>query len=87
MVSVGVGVVTIVSSKQTDSQTSDYNTWLIGITFLIISLFLSSIMGLYQQVLYTKYGKAWKEGLFYIHFLSLPGFLLFKDNILNDIER
>jgi UDP-xylose/UDP-N-acetylglucosamine transporter B4 len=84
---VGIGFVTIASSAQKDLETLDYNTWLLGITYLIIALLLSSIMGLYQQVLYSKFGKAWREGLFYIHFLSLPGFFLFKDHIVDDVKR
>ena len=87
ILSLGVGVVTMASSSQRELQVSDYNSWLIGMGFLVIALFLSSVMGLYQQVLYSKYGKVWKEGLFYMHFLSLPAFLLFKDNILNDFKR
>lgn len=86
LVSLGVGVVTVSSSSEREFNIN-YDAWLIGVAFLTISLFLSSIMGIYQQVLYKTYGKAWQEGLFYIHFFSLPGFLLFKKNILNDIRQ
>ncbi|KAJ3127612.1 hypothetical protein HK098_006051 [Nowakowskiella sp. JEL0407] len=32
---------------------------------------------------YSKYGKQWREGLFYTHFLGLPMFLLFAPNIIH----
>ena len=75
------------SSPINDSEPLDYNTWLIGISLLIVALVLSSFMGLYQQILYSKYGKVWKEGLFYMHFFSLPGFLFFRNNIIKDYYR
>ena len=39
--------------------------WLIGVTLLALSLLISCIMGLYQEYIYSKYAKEWREGLFY----------------------
>merc|ERR1719481_2473265 len=38
-------------------------------------------MGIYQEVIYAKYGKHPKEALFYTHALPLPGFLLLAPDI------
>ena len=37
----------------------------VGITILVIAMLLSACMGLMQEVTYKKYGKQWREGLFY----------------------
>lgn len=40
--------------------------YLVGIGLLALALFLSALMGLFQQETYEKYGDGvWKEGLFY----------------------
>jgi UDP-xylose/UDP-N-acetylglucosamine transporter B4 len=39
-------------------------------------------MGLAQDAAYTKYGRGhWEEGMFYLHFLSMPMFAILKDDI------
>lgn len=39
--------------------------FLVGITLLVIAMILSAGLGLLQEVTYKKYGKEWREGLFY----------------------
>lgn len=46
-------------------QFSVFFWWTLGITLLTIALFLSARMGLYQEVLYKRYGKHPREALFY----------------------
>lgn len=36
-----------------------------GIAVLMLALLLSSLLGLFQEETYRRYGKAWQEGLFY----------------------
>uniref|UniRef100_A0A1I8AU82 UAA transporter n=1 Tax=Steinernema glaseri TaxID=37863 RepID=A0A1I8AU82_9BILA len=63
-------------------------TQAIGVTLLIGALLFSSFLGHYQQKLYVKYGKHDEEAMFYVHLLSLPGFLLLLPSIrtgMNDI--
>ncbi|KAJ1943383.1 golgi uridine diphosphate-N- acetylglucosamine transporter [Kickxella alabastrina] len=55
----------------------------VGILLLTMGVFLAAILGLYQETTYKKYGKHWKEGLFYNHLLALPMFLPFYRDILN----
>ena len=86
--SVGIGLCTIVSSKQTSESVQDKNedeaedsgwkaiTFATGIFMLTFALFMSARMGIYQEVIYNKYGKHAKEALYYSHCLPLAGFLL-----------
>jgi solute carrier family 35 (UDP-xylose/UDP-N-acetylglucosamine transporter), member B4 len=39
--------------------------WALGIALLTIALFVSARMGIYQEVLYKRYGKYPDEALFY----------------------
>lgn len=55
--------------------------WFTGIGLLSTSLLLSCFLGLYQESTYKKYGKQWREGLFYTHFLGLPLFLFIAKDI------
>lgn len=50
--------------------------FLLGITLLMMSTLLLAFMGLYSELIHSKYGNQWKESLFYSHFLALPLFLV-----------
>jgi UDP-xylose/UDP-N-acetylglucosamine transporter B4 len=50
-------------SSQKDADSS--SNFALGITILSIAMVLSACLGLLQEVTYRKYGKAWREGLFY----------------------
>lgn len=45
---------------------------------LIISLFMSGILGLLQEKTYTKYGPHWKEGVFYTVRIHVPPLIIFS---------
>jgi len=85
MITAGILVCTIMSAKapQTSSQDEDVLWLAVGILLLTFALFLSARMGIYQEVIYGKYGKHPKEALFYTHALPLPGFLLLAPDILH----
>jgi len=95
MITIGIAICTIMSAKspskvdtgKTDSenatQLEEDKFWLIvGITLLTFALFMSARMGIYQEVIYGKFGKHPKEALFYTHALPLPGFLLLAPDII-----
>ncbi|KAJ3321447.1 Chromodomain-helicase-DNA-binding protein 1-like [Boothiomyces sp. JEL0866] len=86
IVSVGV-VLSTISSSTSKKQEGTMSEFIFGISLLTIALILSCFMGQYQQITYGKYGKHWKEGVFYIHTLSLPFFLLFYRDILFQISE
>jgi len=87
MISLGIAICTIMSanSKTTESVESE-NFWLgVGICLLTFALFMSARMGIYQEVIYSKYGKHPKEAMFFLHALPLPGFLLLAPDIYKHI--
>lgn len=77
MISTGIAICTIVSGKEIKSlqQKSveqvpttpwdDFFWWILGISLLTIALFVSARMGIYQEVLYSRYGKNAREALYY----------------------
>jgi UDP-xylose/UDP-N-acetylglucosamine transporter B4 len=86
MISVGIGVCTIMSTQNNKIKISEGedmdNWWLtVGISLLTFALFMSARMGIYQEVIYGKYGKHPKEAMFFLHALPLPGFLLLAPDI------
>ncbi|KAG0234545.1 golgi uridine diphosphate-N- acetylglucosamine transporter [Actinomortierella wolfii] len=74
------------SSSSTGNEDVKATEYAIGIIMLLVALIISSLMGLLQESTYSKYGAQWREGLFYSHFLALPMFLVFKDDILEQIR-
>lgn len=80
MVTAGIIICTVVSGteikdtsnpdlkKLNNDDTKNHSVlfwWIIGISLLTIALFVSARMGLYQEVLYARYGKRPREALFY----------------------
>jgi len=64
-----------------ENESMRFNQLMIGIGLLTFALFLSARMGIYQEVIFGKFGKHAKEALFYTHALPLPGFLLLAPDI------
>lgn len=89
MISIGIVLCTIASSsdvksgadKNTENKVYEYFIWLIGIAMLLFALFMSARMGIFQETIYSRFGKHPSEALFYNHALPLPGFLLFSADI------
>ncbi|BFZ10913.1 hypothetical protein BsWGS_13952 [Bradybaena similaris] len=94
MITAGITMATIASASQKEKMVShtgdaayDYMIWLIGLFLLVISLFFSARMGIFQEQTYAVYGKHPSEALFYNHFLPLPGFLLLTSDILKCVSE
>ncbi|CAD6231818.1 GSCOCG00001601001-RA-CDS [Cotesia congregata] len=93
MITMGIIICTIVSGNEVKStqkmvkdaipptQMEILFWWSVGIALLTVALFISARMGLYQEELYTKYGKHPYEALYYTHLLPLPFFLTLSSNI------
>jgi len=84
MITAGIGICTFMSAKTPQASESAEGDlfWLsVGVFLLTFALMLSARMGIYQEVIYGKYGKHPKEALFYSHALPLPGFLLLYQDI------
>ncbi|XP_069172513.1 UDP-xylose and UDP-N-acetylglucosamine transporter isoform X3 [Procambarus clarkii] len=94
MITLGTIICTFASAEHVEEQKaeslegiSNFTTWLMGIGILTFALFMSARMGIYQECLYSKHGKHTMEALFYIHTLSLPGFLLTWSSIADHAGR
>ncbi|CAO3673446.1 unnamed protein product [Rhizopus stolonifer] len=86
LVTVGVIWATLDNtSGHTEDNSGSITEFSIGIILLMIVILLSAVMGLFQEVTYEKYGKHWREGLFYTHFLALPFFLFYSKRLLNQV--
>ncbi|KAG8893801.1 golgi uridine diphosphate-N- acetylglucosamine transporter [Tulasnella sp. 403] len=68
------------------TQSASAGSYAIGILLLTIALLLSAGMGLAQERAYNKYGRHWEEGLFYLHFLSLPMFGFVGKDLLTQFK-
>ncbi|KAF9314365.1 golgi uridine diphosphate-N- acetylglucosamine transporter [Podila horticola] len=93
IVTIGVIYATTSAKTNNSSKTSPSNTaggaegvstgdYAMGVLMLTIALVISSLLGLLQEATYKKYGAEWREGLFYSHFLALPMFLVFHEDIM-----
>ncbi|QLG73759.1 hypothetical protein HG535_0F02700 [Zygotorulaspora mrakii] len=56
-----------------------------GIALLTLSSVSSSSLSIYTERAYQKYGKHWRENLFYTHALSLPLFLIQYRQLLKQL--
>ncbi|KAH8093760.1 UAA transporter [Cristinia sonorae] len=83
LVTIGVVLATLSRPAPPISQTTpdDATDYTIGISMLTLSLLLTGVLGMLQEITYKKYGPHWKEGLFYTHSLSLPVFLFLVPHV------
>lgn len=95
MITAGICLATLASvgdgsfEIKADHETMDLNEffrWISGIFILTMALFMSALMGLYQETVYRKHGKHPSEALFYNHAMPLPFFLLFHKDILHHVH-
>ncbi|KAK7078598.1 hypothetical protein SK128_012095 [Halocaridina rubra] len=90
MITLGTTICTFASAGTLDESSeenkrdgpSSFAVWLMGIGLLTFALFMSARMGIYQETLYAQHGKHSREALYYIHMMSLPGFLMTGSSIV-----
>ncbi|CAI4227831.1 unnamed protein product [Auanema sp. JU1783] len=94
IVSSGVVIFTLASYNPNKIQSQENLLWLrhipfppfvIGVSLLSIAVLLSSYLGICQERLYQKYGPHAREVMTYVHFLSIPMFAIFGDDLSNAI--
>lgn len=92
MITLGIILCTMASSSEVKTNPShtddpwDYSLWCLGVALMVVSLFLSAWMGVFQEQTYTRFGKHPSEALFYNHLLPLPGFLLLATDITSQAK-
>ncbi|GLB38283.1 putative UAA transporter family protein [Lyophyllum shimeji] len=74
------------STNSPSRSSEDMRKYMTGVVMLVVSLFLTSFLGLLQEKTYKKYGPCWKEGVFYTHFLALPMFIFLRSDIKQGIS-
>lgn len=85
MIVIGIALATLASasSKSTkenliEKSSSQWLTnWFVGFVLFVFALYISGLMGIYQEIVFSKYGKHPMEALYYNHLLPLPVFLFF----------
>ncbi|WWC65747.1 uncharacterized protein I303_108369 [Kwoniella dejecticola CBS 10117] len=65
----------------TTSWLPEHLQFFAGVGLLTLAMILSAFLGLWQEQTYNKYGKQWREALFYGHALSLPFFIPLQSSI------
>ncbi|KAI8901995.1 UDP-xylose and UDP-N-acetylglucosamine transporter-like protein [Globomyces pollinis-pini] len=91
LVTFGVVISTYASRKPTathaDTIPEDIpiSEFIMGICLLTLALVISCFLGQFQQHS-AKYGKEWREGVFYMHALCLPTFGLFYKDIMTQVN-
>ncbi|KAG0191928.1 golgi uridine diphosphate-N- acetylglucosamine transporter [Apophysomyces sp. BC1034] len=88
LVTLGVILATLgdASTSNAVSDEGSASEFFTGISILVVAMILSAGMGLFQEVTYREYGKQWREGLFYTHFLALPFFLIFYKDLVAQVS-
>lgn len=100
MISAGIAICTIQSSgdvkapRKTHEDAAeeeklkfiDWLWWCLGIAILTFALFVSARMGIFQESLYSKYGKHPWEALYYTHLLPLMFWLPTASNLIGHVE-
>jgi len=88
MITIGIAMCLLLSSndkpKKAEEQ-GDMFSFICGISLLLVSLFTGARLGITQQEMVSKFGKHPKEMTCYIHLLSLPFFVFFAKNIMNQL--
>ncbi|PWN20118.1 UAA transporter [Microstroma glucosiphilum] len=73
-------------SSESSPSPAVLSKYFIGISLLFLALFLSSLMGIWQEITFQRYGKDhWQEAIFYSHALSMPLLGLRMGNLKEEV--
>ncbi|ODV87694.1 hypothetical protein CANARDRAFT_180809, partial [[Candida] arabinofermentans NRRL YB-2248] len=77
---------TVTTTNTTTNTTTTTNTYsIIGCLILVISTILSSIIGLFNESSFKRYGFVdWRDNLFYSNFYTLPFLTIFVKPIITE---
>ncbi|KAI9440463.1 UAA transporter [Lactarius indigo] len=68
-------------SSSSSTPAADASRYAIGVAMLLTSLVCTGVHGALQEHTYNKYGPHWREGVFYMHMLSLPLFAFMPGHV------
>ncbi|KAH9072225.1 UAA transporter family-domain-containing protein [Lactarius deliciosus] len=78
---VSSGVAQSSAQPSSTSAAADASRYAIGVAMLLTSLVCTGVHGALQEHTYSTYGPHWREGVFYMHMLSLPLFALMPGHV------
>lgn len=92
LVTAGVIIFTLADESRNDARKEaqfavnhtslpHFSPHFVGLLMLTSALFLSAYLGICQEDMYSLYGRHSDEAMLYVHAMSLPGFLLLRDDI------
>lgn len=91
MITIGIAMATLASANsrstkenliEIEKSSSQWlSNWFVGFLLFTFALYISGLMGIYQEIVFSKYGKHPIEALYYNHLLPLPVFLFFVRDI------
>nr|CAB3266236.1 UDP-xylose and UDP-N-acetylglucosamine transporter [Phallusia mammillata] len=94
LVSLGILTCTFATSSRSEIESTssfsnrDYSDSLImlfGVFLLLVALFMSARLGIYQETVFKQHGKLSREALYYNHMLPLPFFVFLAPSIIENI--
>ncbi|KAA8908876.1 hypothetical protein TRICI_004689 [Trichomonascus ciferrii] len=74
------------SNSSTSSSDGSSSKFAMGIAMLAVAALLTSFQGVVAEKTYQKYGRHWRESLFYTHFLSLLLFVPMYKDLLQQVQ-
>lgn len=75
IISIGVLLATLGGATVVEERKGNFLHWCLGVSILLSMLIVGALVGIQQEILFTKYGKHPEEMVFYTHSLPLPLFL------------
>jgi UDP-xylose/UDP-N-acetylglucosamine transporter B4 len=69
------------SAQPSTTPAADTSRYAIGVAMLLTSLVCTGAHGVLQERTYSTYGPHWREGVFYMHMLSLPLFAFMPGHV------
>lgn len=82
----GVVLLSLASAPANADKQVSIGSWLTGVSIMSTTLFVTALMGAYQEKMYAqlklhKSEVPWQETLFYTHLLSIPVFVLVAGDV------
>lgn len=71
VLSAGIILSTFGQQQQNSHKSNSDSTSIFGVIILLVATILGSLQGVVGEKIYAKYGRHWRESLFYTHFFSL----------------
>ncbi|XP_055338330.1 nucleotide sugar transporter SLC35B4-like [Paramacrobiotus metropolitanus] len=72
--------------KDSRSERGGFVSLCIGVGLVSFSVFVAAGLGLFQEILFKRYGRHSQEGVFYTHILPLPCFIFAAESLIQHVH-